>query len=134
MDAEKGGILYKELSYQIIGAAMEVHRVLDGGFLESVYENALAYEFALRGMPFERQKPLQVFYKDIEVGLYYADFLIGGMVIQEIKAVSKLSPAHEAQAHHYLAATGAELAILINFGAQSLEYKRIVRTKHSEIK
>ena len=107
---------------------MEVHRLLGSGFLEAVYENALASEFELQEIPFNRQAHLPVSYKEIVVGDYYADFVIDNQVILEIKAVSKLNSAHEAQAHHYLAATGMELAILINFGAPSLEFKRIVRS------
>jgi GxxExxY protein len=120
-------ILFKELSYAIVGAAMEVHRVLGPGFLEAVYEAALAHELTLRGIRFEAQKRLPVYYKDQLVGEYIADLVVEGQIILEIKAVSKLTPAHEAQAHNYLAATGLRLAILLNFGAESLQQKRIVR-------
>ena len=120
-------ILFKELSYAVVGAAMEVHRVLGAGFLESVYESALAYELTLRGIRFERQMRLPVYYKDQLVGEYVADFVIEGQIILELKAVSAISAAHEAQAHHYLAATGLKLAIILNFGAESLQQKRIAR-------
>jgi len=120
-------ILFKELSYKIIGAAMEVHRILGPGFLEAVYEAALAHELTLRGIPFERQKELPVYYKGQLVGHYVADFVVDGQIILELKAVSALTKAHEAQAHNYLAATGLRLAILLNFGAESLQQKRIVR-------
>jgi len=120
-------ILFKELSYAIVGAAMEVHRVLGPGFLESVYEAALAYELTLRGIHFEPQKHLPVYYKEQLLGEYIADLVIEGQIIIELKAVSAISPAHEAQAHHYLAATGTKLAIILNFGAESLQQKRIVR-------
>lgn len=120
-------IIYKDLSYAIIGAAMEVHKILGPGFLESVYESALAYEFDLRGIPYERQKHLPVSYKDKFIGDYIADMVVEDKIILELKAVSAISPAHEAQAHHYLAATGLKLAILLNFGAESLQRKRIVR-------
>jgi len=120
-------IIYKDLSYAIIGAAMEVHKILGPGFLESVYESALAYEFDLRGIPYERQKRLSVSYKDKFIGEYIADLVIDDKVILELKAVSAISPAHEAQAHHYLTATGLKLAIILNFGAESLQQKRIVR-------
>jgi GxxExxY protein len=120
-------ILYKELSYLIVGAAMEVHRILGPGFLETVYEQALAYELAVRQVPFERQVPLLVMYKEIRVGEYRPDFVIDGKIVLEIKAASALTSAHEAQAHHYLAATRLRLAILFNFGSKSLEVKRIVR-------
>lgn len=120
-------ILYKDLSYAIIGAAMEVHKILGPGFLESVYESALAYEFDLRGIPYERQKRLPVSYKDKFIGEYIADMVIDEKVILELKAVSAISPAHEAQAHHYITATGLKLSIILNFGAESLQQKRIVR-------
>jgi GxxExxY protein len=120
-------ILFKELSYKIIGAAMEVHRILGPGFLEAVYEAALAHELTLRGIPFERQKELPVYYKGQLVGHYVADFVVNGQIILELKAVSALTKAHEAQAHNYLAATGLRLGILLNFGAESLQQKRIVR-------
>jgi GxxExxY protein len=120
-------ILFKELSYAVVGAAMEVHRSLGPGFLESVYEAALAHELALRGIPFEQQKRLPVQYKGQLVGDYVADFVVDGKIILELKAVSSFATAHEAQAHNYLAATGLRLAILLNFGAGSLQQKRIVR-------
>jgi len=120
-------ILFSALSYVIIGAAMEVHRILGPGFLEAVYQAALEHELTLRGIPFEAQKRLAVVYKDQIIGEYIADLVIDGKIILELKAISKLTPAHEAQAHHYLAATGLRLAILLNFGAASLEQKRIIR-------
>lgn len=127
---EKTEVLYRELSYAVIGAAMEVHTVLGPGYLEAVYQKALGCEFDLRGISYQEQIPLPVEYKGKLVGEYFADFLIDSLVVLEIKAVSKLIPAHEAQAHHYLAATGMQLAILINFGESSLQYRRIVRTKN----
>ena len=120
-------VLYKELSYAIVGAAMEVHRILGPGFLEAVYQKALAHELALRGIRFEQFKRLPVYYKGVLIGEYEADFVIEDKIILEIKAVSKLQPRYGAQAHHYLAATGLRLAILLNFGARSLEYQRIVK-------
>jgi GxxExxY protein len=120
-------ILFKELSYAVIGAAMEVHRILGPGFLEAVYQAALAHEFSLRGITFEQYLKLPVSYKDQLIGSYEADFVIEGQIILELKAVSAINAAHEAQAHHYLAATGLKLAIILNFGAESLQQKRIVR-------
>ena len=110
-----------------MGAALEVHRTLGPGFLEVVYENALAYELGLRNISFERQKHLPVVYKDQLVGDYVADLVIEDKIILELKAVSAIHPAYEAQAHHYLAATGLKLAIILNFGAESLQQKRIVK-------
>jgi GxxExxY protein len=120
-------ILFKELSYKIIGAAMEVHRVLGPGFLEAVYQKALAHQLTLRGIRFEQFKKLPVYYKGILVGDYEADFVIEGIIILEIKAVSQLHPRHEAQAINYLTATGFRLAILLNFGTSSLQHQRLVK-------
>jgi GxxExxY protein len=120
-------LLYKELSYAVIGAAMEVHRILGPGFLEAVYQAALAHELTLRGIRFEQYLKLPVSYKGEPIGDYQADFVIENKMILEIKAVSTLHPKHEAQAIHYLTATGLKLAILLNFGAPSLDYQRIVK-------
>ncbi len=97
------------------------------GFLEAVYQAALEHEFGLRGIPFETQKRLAVSYKSQIIGEYIADLVVDDQIILEIKAVSSLTKAHEAQAHNYLAATGFHLAILLNFGAKSLEQERLVR-------
>jgi GxxExxY protein len=121
-------ILYKELSFAVIGAAMEVHRILGSGFLEAVYQAALEKELTLRGIPFARQVHLPVVYKDDLIGEYVADLVIANKFIVGIKAVSRLNPSHEAQAIHYLAATGLQLAIIINFGVGFLDYRRIVRS------
>ncbi|MEK7327478.1 MAG: GxxExxY protein [Chloroflexota bacterium] len=120
-------LLFKELSYAIIGAAMEVHNQLGPGFLEVVYRKALVYELMLRGILVEEEKPLPVYYKGQLVGEYRADLVVDGKIILEIKAVSALTKAHDAQAIHYRTATGLRLAILINFGSSSLQSKRIVK-------
>ena len=119
-------IIHKELSYKIVGAAMEVHRILGPGFLEAVYQAALAHEFTLRNIPFEQYKRLPVTYKRVRVGDYEADFVVAEKIILELKAISTLHPKNEAQAINYLTATGLELAILLNFGADSLQQKRVV--------
>ncbi len=121
-------ILFKELSFAVIGAAMEVHRILGPGFLESVYQAALEKELSLRGIPFCHQVELPVTYKGDLIGIYKADLVIGDRVIVEIKGISRLNSSHSAQALHYLAATGLQLAILINFGMSSLEYRRVVKS------
>jgi GxxExxY protein len=120
-------LLYKELTFAIIGAAMEVHKILGPGFLEAVYQSALAHELTLRGVPFEQQVRLPVSYKDVLVGEYTADFMIDGKLIVEIKAVSNFNSQHQAQAMHYLAATGYRLALLLNFGTGSLEHRRVIK-------
>ena len=122
-------ILFKALSFAIIGAAMEVHKILGPGFLESVYQAALAKELTLRGIPFQRQVELPVTYKGDIIGVYKADLVIDGKIVVEIKGISNLNASHQAQAFHYLAATGLELATLINFGAGSLEYRRVVKSE-----
>jgi GxxExxY protein len=119
--------LYKELTEALIGAAMEVHKILGGGFLESVYQNALAHELRLRKIPFEEQVRMAVYYKGTMMGEFIADFVIDGKVIVEIKALSGLSSAHIAQTLHYLAATGNKVGMLLNFGGKSLEYRRLVK-------
>ncbi len=120
-------LIYKELTYAVIGAAMEVHRILGPGFLEAVYQAALAKELRLRGIAFEEQVRLPVTYKGDLIGEYVADFVVEGKLILEIKAVSKLNSAHQAQVMHYLAATGHKLALLLNFGAGSLEHRRVIK-------
>ena len=123
-------ILFKTLSFAIIGAAMEVHRILGPGFLESVYQAALEKELTLRGIPFQHEVELPVSYKGDLVGIYKADLIIDSKIIVEIKGISKLNASHQAQALHYLAATGLELAILVNFGMSSLEYRRVVKSEN----
>ena len=119
--------LYKDLSFSVIGAAMEAHRLLGPGFPERIYEKALAHELCLRQIPFTRQKPIVVQYKDITAGRYKTDLIVDEKIIVEIKAISALTSAHEAQTIHYLAATRFRLALLLNFGCKSLQIKRIIR-------
>jgi GxxExxY protein len=123
----KAGMLYEELSGTIIGAAMEVHNLLGSGFRESVYEHALALELTERQTPFERQVPITIMYKRAQIGEYRVDFLVDGKIILEIKATAALMAEHYPQALHYLTATGLRLALLLNFGARSLQFKRIIR-------
>ena len=123
-------ILFKTLSFAIVGAAMEVHSILGPGFLESVYQAALEKELTLRGISFQHQVELLVSYKGDVIGVYKADLVIDGKIIVEIKGISKLNASHHAQALHYLAATGLELAILVNFGMSSLEYRRVVKSEN----
>ena len=117
---------HKELTYQIIGAAFEVYKLLGYGFLEKVYENALIRELQLRGLHATDQYPIKVIYKDAEVGDYYADILVENKVIIEVKTGEAFNPAHEAQLLNYLKATGIKVGLLINFGPQKCEHKRLV--------
>lgn len=118
-----------QLSQQIIGAAIEVHKHLGPGLLESAYEECLAYEFLQREIPFERQKPLPVVYKEIKLEAgFRADFLVGGLVIVELKATDDLAKVHEAQVLTYLRLSGCKLGLLINFNVPLLKdgIKRLV--------
>ncbi len=119
-------LIYQELSYAIVGAAIEVHKILGPGFLEKVYQTALAHELTLRGIPFEEYKRLIVRYKGVVVGEYIADMVIDGKIILELKAVKAIHPQHMAQTRHYLTATGFKLGIVLNFGSSSLQHKRAV--------
>lgn len=120
-------LLYKELSFAIIGAAMEVHKILGPGFLEAVYQKALAHELKLRGIIFYEQVRLPVIYKGELIGDYIPDFIVDNKIIVEVKCVSKLNSNHQAQAMHYLAATGMRLALVLNFGEGSLNYRRVIK-------
>ena len=115
-------------TYQIIGAAMEVHRELGPGFLESVYQEALEIEFGLRGIPFEKEVDIPVHYKEWQLRTKFrADFICYDMaVIVELKAISEMTPHDEAQIINYLKATKIKVGLVLNFGNMSLEYKRFV--------
>jgi GxxExxY protein len=119
-------ILHKELSYKIMGAAFEVHNVLGPGFLEKVYERALAHELRLNGISVEKQKEIQVSYKGIAAGSYVADLVANNEIIIELKAVESLNDFHQAQVLNYLKAADMQLGLLINFGAEKVQYKRLV--------
>ena len=119
-------LLFADLTYKIIGAAMEVHNTLGPGFLEAVYEAALAYELQRLGLSFERQKVLPVYYKGMIIGEYRADFVVENSVIIEIKAQKGLTAIDEAQLINYLKATGMQVGLLLNFGAKSLQHERRV--------
>jgi GxxExxY protein len=120
-------LLYKEQTFAVIGAAMEVHKILGPGFLEAVYQTALERELTLRNISFEKKVKLPVTYKDVTVGIYEADLVIDSKFVVEIKAASNLNSSHQAQAMHYLAATGLRLALLLNFGTGSLEHRRVIK-------
>jgi len=119
-------IIYKELSYRIVGLAMEVHNKLGFGFLEKVYENALMVLFQKEGIPAQQQAPITVYFEGKVVGDYYADILVDDRIILELKAVDRIVDVHRAQALNYLGATGIKLAIILNFGKSSFEYERFV--------
>ncbi len=120
-------------TYAIIGAAMEVHRHLGSGFLEAVYQEAMALELAARGVAYRREAELPVFFKGQRLGVVYrADFVCFDSVIVELKALPHLSGKEEAQMINYLKATGHEIGLLLNFGAESLEHRRMVFSKSAQ--
>ncbi|MBN1795872.1 MAG: GxxExxY protein [Sedimentisphaerales bacterium] len=125
-------LMHSEITREIIGAAMEVHRTLGSGFLESVYEEALAIEFNLRKVQYERQKNINVIYKGLLAKQFICDFLVDHKVLVELKAIKAITGVEEAQLLNYLKATGLELGLLINFGEQSLKYKRLVLQRRSK--
>jgi GxxExxY protein len=124
-------MLYEDLSQQVIGCAMLVHRLLGPGFLESVYQNALAHELKLAGLEVRAEARIRVIYRDIVVGEFVADLLINDVLLIENKAVRKLAPAHEVQLVNYLTATRRDVGLLLNFGGPSLEFKRKIRLYRS---
>ena len=125
MITNKGKILYWDLSYRIIGLAMEVHRELGSGFLEKVYENSMMVLFKRENLSAIKQAPIDVYFKHEIVGHYVADILVDDKIILELKSVEKINNAHRAQALNYLKATGKRLAIILNFAKEKLEFERL---------
>ena len=123
----------EKLAYRVIGCAIEVHRVIGPGFLEGVYENALAVELTHQGIDYQQQVPVRMEYRGINVGTGRIDLLIEERIIVELKTVEHLAPIHQAQTISYLKATGLELGLLINFNTDVLKnsIKRIVLTSRS---
>lgn len=120
---------YEELTHQIIGCAMKVHSVLGTGFQERIYQRALAIEFGLLGIAFEQEKEMDIYYGRIVIGKRRVDFFVEGEIMVEIKARTMLEDIHLAQAMNYLEAYDKEIGLLINFGAKSLEFKRVHNNK-----
>ena len=118
----------QELTKKIIGCAMKVHSKLGPGFLESGYHKALEHELLKTGLQVESEKPIQVHYDGVPVGNFVADMLVEGSVMLELKANQALVPANEVQLVNYLTGTGIDVGLLLNFGAQRLEFKKKFRT------
>ena len=121
------GLRNSESTERIIAAAIRVHRELGPGFLESVYEHALAVEFALSGIQFVRQKPIALFYKDHQIGEHRLDFLVEDQIVVELKAISALEDIHFAIGRSYLKATNLQDGLLLNFATIPLTIKRFCR-------
>lgn len=124
-------LLYKEEVYRIIGAAIEIHKELGPGFLESVYEEAMVLESNKRQIPYETQVRIPIYYKGQKLTKeFIADYIGFGKIIVELKCIPKLTKVEEAQIINYLKATGMEVGLLINFGSHGkLEWKRYIRTE-----
>lgn len=118
-----------DLTRKIIGCAMQVHRVLGNGFQEVIYQRSLAIEMRLEGLEFVREKEMQIYYRDEEVGTRRVDFLVEGKVMVELKALEKLEDIHKAQAINYCEAYNIADGLLINFGSTSLEFRRVYNKK-----
>ena len=122
--------LYADETYTIIGILFEVHKTLGKGFSEIVYKDALEFEFGINNIPYEREKEYSVNYKNtILKHRFYADFVLYKSIILEVKTVDCFNNSHYNQCLNYLKVSNNELALLVNFNSNSLEYKRIIRTK-----
>jgi GxxExxY protein len=120
---------YSDITKKIIGCAMEVHTILGNGFPEVIYQRALAQEMASQGLNFAREFEMPIFYKDKQIGTRRLDFLVEEVVSVELKAVVQLEDVHLSQAINYLEAYRLEVGLLINFGAKSLQFRRLINAK-----
>jgi len=123
---------YSDITGKIIGCAMKVHAALGNGFQEVIYQRVLEIEMAEAGLSFSREHEMPIFYKQQQIGTRRVDFLVDGVVSVELKAITSLEDVHLAQAINYLEAYELEVGLLINFGAKSLQYKRIANRKFKQ--
>ena len=120
---------YEDIAGKIIGCAMKVHSTLGNGFQEVIYQRALAIEFKKQELKFEREMEMSIYYEGVNIGTRRVDFFVEDFIMVELKAVIKLEDVHLAQAMNYLEAYKMEIGLLINFGAKSLEFKRLHNNK-----
>ncbi len=125
-------LLHGDITGKVIGAACEVWKVLGYGFLERVYQNALAVELKIRSVSAQPQREMVVNYKGHNVGEYVADFLVEAKVVIELKAEKEYNPEHEAQLLNYLKATGVRVGLLVNFGRANCSWQRFVMGSEGE--
>lgn len=117
---------FEALSSQVIGAAIDVHKSLGPGFMEGIYQRAMEVALRNRGIPFEKQKEIHIYFEGEEVGIHRLDLVANTIVILELKAVAALADIHFAQLKSYLKATGLHVGLLLNFNAPTLTIKRVV--------
>ena len=122
-------MLHEDLTKKIIGCSMEVHKRLGNGFQEVIYQRALEIEMSIAGLTFRREMEMQIFYRDQQIGTRRVDFFVENKIMVELKAQIKLEDVHLAQAMNYLECYKMEIGLLINFGARSLEFKRVHNNK-----
>ena len=125
---------YEELTHKIIGCAMKVHSVLGNGFQEVIYQRALAIEMKKQGLDFKREMEMKIYYDEIEIGTRRVDFLVENIIMTELKALIRLDESHLNQTMNYCQAYNLPIGLLFNFGAKSLEYKRVYNVNHPENK
>ena len=125
---------YKEITHKIIGCAMKVHSTLGNGFQEVIYQRALAIEMSNQGLSFEREMEMDIYYDKEHIGTRRVDFFVEDVIMVELKALIMLEDVHLAQAMNYCQAYGLPIGLLINFGAKSLQYKRVYNVNHEENK
>lgn len=125
---------YEETTHKIIGCAMKVHSTLGNGFQEVIYQRALAIEMEKQGLSFQREMEMTILYEGIAIGTRRVDFFVEDTIMVELKAVIKLEDVHLAQAMNYCQAYNLPIGLLINFGAKSLEFKRVYNVTHPENK
>lgn len=124
----------EELTHKIIGCAMKVHNTLGNGFQEVIYQRALAIEMEKQGLGFKREMEMTIYYEGIDIGTRRVDFFVEEVIMVELKALIKLEDVHLAQAMNYCQAYNLPIGLLINFGAKSLEFKRVYNVNHPENK
>ena len=122
--------LHGDLTGEVIGCAVEVHKELGSGFQEVVYQRALEFEMARAGIDFGREVDMPIFYKGRQVGTRRVDFLVADVVSVELKAVGKLDDVHRAQGINYVEAFNIEIGLLLNFGAQRIEIQRLFNNRY----
>jgi GxxExxY protein len=125
---------YEKVTHKIIGCAMKVHNTMGNGFQEVIYQRALAIEMEKQGLGFQREMEMTIFYEGIDIGTRRVDFFVEENIMVELKALIKLEDVHLAQAMNYCQAYNLPIGLLINFGAKSLEFKRVYNLTHPENK